>query len=314
MQLNFEKWHGCQNDFIITQIQPSQKTMLIPSLQRQAAQLCSRNGDGIGADGILVLSSDSQKRHDETEMTIINRDGSLAANCGNGLRCASGFLFRQKERSAQRAETEYTEIRVGPLHFSSQICSWDAQQQSALICLTMPAPLLDQQCSWYQEAETLVQRLRDHPGQPQISYREEHCCDSGNPHLVLLTEAPAAKNPHPGADCQDFRGSDGLNVHLAWESPGNPQIIRHMERRLQGTVGEHYDARSWERGVGESRACGSGACAIAVSVLSAELVSREEWIMITMPGGPLLVQQRDEGGAVLLAGDACFVFQGTVEI
>ena len=80
MLVPFEKWHGCKNDFIVVWLEPQAKEVF-QSLQKRASQICARDGAGVGADGILVLHQDSRNDLQPATMTIINKDGSLAANC-----------------------------------------------------------------------------------------------------------------------------------------------------------------------------------------------------------------------------------------
>ena len=99
MEIHFEKWHGCHNDFIIIHNSCEQKNNILPSLQKAAKYLCSHSGDGIGADGILLLCHQQKDNTANTELVIINKDGSLADNCGNGLRCAAASIFNKVKTS-----------------------------------------------------------------------------------------------------------------------------------------------------------------------------------------------------------------------
>ena len=316
MRAAFEKWHGCGNDFIVIHIRHNQKTLLLPSLRRMAETLCSRDGTGIGADGILVLCPDSDPAAQRHELIIINQDGSLARNCGNGLRCVLGSFSRQQEGSSFNREQGFLELRVGPLIFYGERYSWSPCLQKGLFGVTMPPPLLDQQCSWYEGINHFARLLLSQRRFSELQPEEWHCCETGNPHFVIFTHAPVNSGllQQLGGEFLNFRELDGVNLHLATEASLNRPLIAGLEKKLGGTVGGQYAVRAWERGVGETKACGSGACAVGISVLKNAFECRENWILIAMPGGPLLVRQRDENGPVLLAGEAAFVFQGELEL
>src|SRR5690606_32979571 len=87
------KWHGTKNDFIIIRISSADGDLVLESIKRQTQSLCDRRS-GVGADGILVLHSEQRGDLTPHGLTIINSDGSLAKNCGNGLRCAALSILR----------------------------------------------------------------------------------------------------------------------------------------------------------------------------------------------------------------------------
>jgi diaminopimelate epimerase len=107
---------------------------------------------------------------------------------------------------------------------------------------------------------------------------------------------------------------DGINVHII--SPTSITDKDHGRARndLGGEISEIYRAYVWERGAGETLACGSGAVAIAASALQTGLVERSQWIAIDMPGGRLYVKQEQDDEPAMLAGPAMFVFRGTITI
>src|SRR5205809_607514 len=112
MFLDFEKWHGARNDFIVVWISDADGEIVEGSLKRQAIALCDRRS-GVGADGILILRG--KKREDLTpdRLAIVNSDGSLAANCGNGLRVAAlSVLKRHRELGNPKELPEAVSFRI----------------------------------------------------------------------------------------------------------------------------------------------------------------------------------------------------------
>ena len=112
MQLKFEKWHGCLNDFAVVWITEADGDVVMNSLKRQAVQLCDRHA-GIGADGLLILHVKNAGDLTPTKLTIINSDGSIAKNCGNGIRCAaSAVLKAHREKGTPKDLPELVALEV----------------------------------------------------------------------------------------------------------------------------------------------------------------------------------------------------------
>ena len=113
MIVDFEKWHGCRNDFLVIWSTHNEANYLLGSLQRQASALCSRKGEGVGADGLLILLTESRADLKPDKLVIINADGSLASNCGNGLRCAALSVYKKICQYGHVSdEPEFIELKV----------------------------------------------------------------------------------------------------------------------------------------------------------------------------------------------------------
>ena len=170
MFVEFEKWHGCRNDFVVIWHSESDGDVVLDSLKRQAVGICDRRA-GIGADGILVLSV--KKRSDITpeRLTIINSDGSLAQNCGNGLRVAALSVLKAYKdtlgdiglKLAKRSdEPPFPEIVTfdvcgRPLH-----CRYILEGASTLspfVAVDMGVPKINEENPWHCNALEAVQRL-----------------------------------------------------------------------------------------------------------------------------------------------------------
>lgn len=317
MKLPFEKWHGCKNDFIIFRTNQNEAKYLMPSLQRQAPTLCSRKGDGIGADGILVLMSESSSPDEFKKLTIINQDGSIAKNCGNGLRCAFGSLYRSLHLKNQHDDRlpECLELDVEGRTFTGQPLKLSFGNNQCYIGISMPEARLNDRNPWHDTAKLNVNQLLNQPRHASFQCEQWHSYDIGNPHIVLFTDLPQnlEQIDQLGPDFQTCEGWDGINLHIAHPENIPVDQIRDYERILGGNISENFRVRVWERGVGETSACGSGACAVAASVLDSGLLDRDDWVMISMPGGPLFVRQRDQDDPVFLAGPAQFCFEGAID-
>ena len=204
MFLDFEKWHGCRNDFIVTWISDLDGDIVLGSLKRQATALCDRRS-GIGADGLLILKT--KKRDDLTPyaVTIVNSDGSIAQNCGNGLRCAAlAVLKRHKEKGDPQALLEAVVLEV---EGAAKICRFlRPSGKWPLVAVEMGVPIVNAAVPWATAARDAVGKLVK---------GDVGVCDIGNPHIVISTEAASrALALTIGPALQDAGPWDGINVHF----------------------------------------------------------------------------------------------------
>ena len=312
MDLTFEKWHGCRNDFIVLRLTDADGDVVLNSLKRQAPALCDRHG-GIGADGLLILWTQSRSHLEPTRLTIINSDGSIAQNCGNGLRCAASSILKSLRDHHQ--STESIEMLDLPVEGVSKICRFMKKNQDyPFVAVEMGTPVLNEHLSWWQDAQRTVKKAVSDLGLDK-DIQDISACDVGNKHLVLSSERASREMMLAlGPKLQTSPHWDGINVHII--SPTSITDKDHGRARndLGGEISEIYRAYVWERGAGETLACGSGAVAIAASALQTGLVERSQWIAIDMPGGRLYVKQEQDDEPAMLAGPAMFVFRGTITI
>ncbi len=313
MDLAFEKWHGCLNDFIVTWVSDLDD-LVLASLKRQAAQLCHRHG-GVGADGILVLQTRTRADLTPDRLTIINSDGSIARNCGNGLRCAAlSVLKRHREQGDPRNLPEMIELAVEGVPMLCRFMKTGAA--FPLVAVDMGVPALGDDVPWYQAAEAAVRAVGSSVGEPKLAAGMS-VCDLGNPHIVITSERGGRDLLlKVGPPLQNNAAWDGMNVHLV--TPAEPaakdQARAGLELGSGSVISELYQAWVWERGAGETMACGSGACAIGAAALATGLTERGTWIAVDMPGGRLYVRQDSAREPVLLAGPGVYVFSGKLVI
>ena len=308
MFVDFEKWHGAKNDFIVIWILTTDKDLLVPTLQRLAPKLCSRDGGGVAADGVLVLVSKSRKDPNPEELVIINSDGSLAKNCGNGLRCAAASARARAHREGV-LDFDGVTFRVQTNRID---CRFLGDKSSPFVAVTMPRPIVGVQNDWHKET---IEKARHLQNENRKLAGDLETVDIGNPHVVFSVEdANLDLAKLCGPALQTCRGGDGINVHIASPLDLSEQDQQKARREIGEPVSELLRVFPWERGVGLTQACGTGACAVGVATLASGLTDRSEWIGIEMPGGRLYVKQANSEDEVILAGPAQFVFQGSVEI
>lgn len=305
MLLSFEKWHGCLNDFVVVWISDQDGDVVEGSLKRQGKAWCDRHA-GIGADGVLVLRT--KKRGDLTpyKLTIVNSDGSIAKNCGNGIRCAAlSVLKMHREKGDPKALPELVELEVEGEVLTARFMR--AQGAYPLVCVEMGVPKLGAAVSWKADAEKEAKRLG--------TFAEVGVCEIGNPHLVLTTDdATRELVLKVGPALQKTPLADGVNVHLVKPLELSDKDQARAGAELGHRLSEGYRVFVWERGAGETMACGSGAAAVGALALATGLVERDEWIAVDMPGGRLYVKHESPDAPVLLAGPGAFVFEGKVSL
>jgi diaminopimelate epimerase len=274
-ELRFAKYQGTGNDFVM--LLDLDDELSVDAAM--AARICDRRL-GVGADGIIRVVA----RDGGFEMDHRNADGSFARMCGNGARCVGAFLRDQGVTEAPRFDlhtrsgTRRVE-RAGGDRFTVYMGSPSFPKST----IPMRGP------AW----ETFLEQPLDLGGGLLVT---ASALSMGNPHLVLFVEEDPAKYhvSHIGPALEhDDRFPEGVNVEFA-------------RVREDGLI----DARVWERGSGETLACGSGACAVAVTANESGRSGRRS--VVRFPGGDLIVERREDG-EVLLTGDAVRVFEGTLD-
>jgi len=315
MFIEFEKWHGCKNDFVVTWVSDSDGDMLLDALRLHVINIFTRDGSGIGADGILALRVGRKTDLTPKELVIINQDGSIAANCGNGLRCATLSVISQHKLRGNPSEIpEFVDLQVGSRIFTCRLLPASSHSKNPIVAVEMERPRVDEDNPWYKDAHAFVKKTLE-PENKKQKPDEVHFCSVGNNHAVISCENPDAETAMLWAPkLQSYSAWDGINVHLIGpsESP-SPELARYAQM-LGEPISEMFRAIPFERGVGLTQACGSGAVAIAAVQFASGMSERGSWLAIRMPGGPLFTKQDTVDGPVTLAGEAILSFRGSLEI
>jgi diaminopimelate epimerase len=282
-QLAFTKMHGLGNDFVM--VEDLARTLEFSA--DAVAWLCDRHF-GIGADGLIVVRPATTPEAD-FYMHYFNADGSVAEMCGNGARCFAKYLV-DHGLVPPDADSLVIETLGGlrPVTFTR-----DAAGRMADATIDMGAPVL----APADIPTTLAgERILDHPLDTPVGQVRLTAVSMGNPHAVIWVD----------------------DVDLAPVETVGPYIERHdtFPKGTNVEFAERVDAhtirlRVWERGVGETLACGTGACATAVAgVLSG---TTDRTVAIELPGGDLHIRW-DENGRVYMTGSAATSFTGVVEM
>jgi diaminopimelate epimerase len=275
--LEFTKWHGAGNDFILVEARPEDWPP--ERVGALAARICDRHF-GVGGDGLIFVYRDEDGR---LNMRIFNADGSEAEMCGNGLRCAAKLAY---QRGMAHERLFPISTRAGVM---------------------VPEIILD---------GGAVAAVRVDMGEPE--FRREQVPVRGAPGTRMIEEEIAAGdelvavtavsmgNPHCLVFVADVANAPvhdlgpRLERHELFTSRTNVEFI---EVRSD----EEIAVRVWERGVGETLACGTGACAaVAGSALTGRTGRR---VRVNLPGGQLLIAWADNNH-IYMTGPAQEVFRG----
>ncbi len=185
--------------------------------------------------------------------------------------------------------------------------------------LVLDPPLLGEKISWLGGFDKeFSQLLKTFATLKQSSYL---AVDLGNPHVVLNVASVQDPNFFAlGASAQKIPPLLGINLTLYQELGDVKMSADKQTSRLlkvlggSGKFSETLSAKTWERGVGPTGACGTAACAVALAHLHSGFSDREKWVLVEMPGGSIAVRQKDADGPISLAGPALRVFTGVVDI
>jgi diaminopimelate epimerase len=281
--LRFHKLHGASNDFVVVDGRVAADAAAAGGGDEArwatlAVALCDRRR-GVGADGLLVLEDSTAQ---DFRMRYHNADGSTAEMCGNGIRCLAKFALDTgvTDQRALRWET-----LAGPI--ATEVLAHDGA--SALVRVDMGPPR-------FAPADIPVEAegsdVRETPFDVAGEAITLTCVSMGNPHAVTFVDS---------VDGYELaRIGPAVERHARFPERTNFEVVEVL-----GPA--HLRMRVWERGVGETMACGTGACAVAVAARLVRDAGPE--VDVDVPGGRLHVGW-DEGGPVMLTGPAETAFTG----
>ncbi|GAB4275847.1 MAG: diaminopimelate epimerase [Oscillatoriaceae cyanobacterium] len=280
MSLEFSKYHGLGNDFILID---NRDTLALKVTPEQAVVMCDRNF-GIGADGIIFLLPASTADTDYT-MRMFNSDGSVAEMCGNGIRCLAKFI---KDLGAPFPEGKGNQYRISTLAGVITPELLDNGQ----IRVDMGIPALEAATI----PTTLVAadlKVIDCPLEVGDQTWQVTCVNMGNPHCVTFVEDVAAIPLETIGPMFEH--------HPTFPMRTNTEFIQVM-------APDYLKMRVWERGAGATLACGTGACASLVAGVLTDRCQRQA--TVELPGGKLEIEWSELNQRLYMTGPAELVFTG----
>lgn len=274
MKKTFIKMHGLGNDFVIFDGRAG-APLFMPAEKIRAL------GDrrtGVGFDQMVIIDPPKSAGTDAF-MRIFNSDGTEVGACGNATRCIADLIMREK--GVDQAALETAAGRLGGVRAAEN-----------MVCVDMGDVRLDwQQIPLSHEEDTLslpiaVQMLQD-----------PVAVNVGNPHAVFfvqqLDDVPLEKL------------GPSIETHHYFPEKTNVEAVEVLSR-------DHIRMRVWERGVGITMACGTGACAAAIAAVRRGLTDRI--VKVDLEGGQLLIEWREADNHVLMTGAVAEVFRGELSV
>ena len=288
MKIGFTKMHGCGNDYIYVN---GAEAAIDERKKEGIVRKLSDRHFGIGGDGVIFIHSLSgEDAIADFEMEMYNADGSRAEMCGNGIRCVAKYVYdkgltdKGKIRIASCGKVKYLDLAI-------------KEGKVASVRVNMGAPILAAEdipvISGQKEA---IAELIEVEGKDY----EMTCVSMGNPHAVVFMKA--------WEDLDSFaleKIGPYFENHMRFPKRTNTEFVKVIDRNT-------VQMRVWERGTGETLACGTGACATVVACVLNGLT--EEEVTVKLLGGELKVQWDRENNTVYMAGPAETVFDGMIEI
>lgn len=277
-RLRFTKMHGIGNDYVYVDC----FTQTVPDAAGLARRVSPRR-TGIGSDGVILICPSSVA---DCRMEMYNADGSRGEMCGNGIRCVGKYVYEHglTRRETLRVETD-AGIKALQLHTEAG--------RVEMVTVDMGEPLLDGP----RIPVAAEGRVVKAPLQVDGTTYYVTCLSMGNPHCVVFVpdvERLALADIGPRFEHHPFFPKRVNTEFVA--------IITRSELRM----------RVWERGSGETAACGSGACAALVAAVLNGVADRRARLRLN--GGDLEIEWKAEDGHVLMTGPAEEVFSGEIEM
>lgn len=271
----FTKMHGTGNDYIY--VNALQEVVMDPS--SLARQLSNRHF-GVGSDGLVLILPSTVA---DFRMRMFNADGSESEMCGNASRCIGKYLY---DKGLTKKTTVTLETAAGIKELGLAVNEGKVE----MVTVDMGAPILDPAGIPVSVSGTEALHL---PLVLPVGALEVSCVSMGNPHAVCFVD--------------DVEAFDMVTLGPAIEQ--HPLFPNRVNAEfVQVLAPDHLKMRVWERGAGETLACGTGACAALVAAVLRGMAVREA--RVDLRGGTLWIHWRPDTGAVLLTGEAAFVFEG----
>ena len=276
MKMPFVKMHGLGNDFVVLDGVRQSVALTPPQLRR----LADRHF-GIGCDQILLVEPASQPGID-FRYRIFNADGGEVEQCGNGARCFVRFVHEQGLTAKREIRVETMGGVIGP-----------RLEDDGTVTVDMGVPVFSSaQIPFLAASEDLVQTLRVADEDIAIT-----AVGMGNPHAVqLVADVDLAPVERQGPL---------IEAHPRFPQRVNAGFVQVLDRHT-------IRLRVFERGAGETLACGTGACAAAVAGIARGLL--ESPVRVATRGGDLAIAWNGHGTPVLMTGPAVTVFKGEIEL
>lgn len=277
--MKFTKMHGISNDYIYI----NGATETIDNLSEVAVKLSDRH-TGIGSDGIVMILP---SKTCDFRMRMFNSDGSEAEMCGNASRCVGKYVY-------DKGLTKKTKVSLETLAGKKILNLHVVDGKVDMVTVDMGEPILrGVDIPTIFDLPTVVSQPIVVSGKKILTT----CVSMGNPHSVVYVE---------DVDSLDLEKiGPSYESHPAFPHKTNTEFVEIISRN-------EVKMRVWERGAGETMACGTGACAVAVASVLNGFTDRD--VRVKLRGGDLQIKWDDDDNHVYMTGPATTVYEGDVEI
>lgn len=276
--MKFTKMHGIGNDYVY--VDCTEKELENPGW---VSRFVSDRHFGIGSDGLILIRRSDQA---DFRMDMYNADGSQGEMCGNGIRCVAKYVY-------DYGLTDQEEISVETLAGIKYLKLTIENGKVSRVRVNMGTPILD------PEQIPVLARTKPVVQEPiEVCGREWKmtCVSMGNPHAVVFVDMPVKDFP-----LEEI--GPHFEKHERFPRRINTEFVRVIDRSTM-------EMRVWERGSGETLACGTGTCATAVAAVLNGFCDRQ--VTVHLLGGDLEIEWNKEDGCVYMTGPATAVFDGEI--
>ena len=278
--IKFTKMEGLGNDYVYidcTQMSESQ----IKDISNLAKFISDRHF-GVGSDGLILICKSERA---DFKMKMFNQDGTEAEMCGNGIRCVGKFVYDKGLTAKKNLKIEtLAGIKELELHLKNE--------KVDTVTVNMGKPIFEAKDIPVISNEKIVKNLKIKALDKEFTFT---CVSMGNPHAITIVDNV------DNFDVEKY--GKVLEVDEHFPKKANIEFIEIVDRN-------NIKMRVWERGSGETLACGTGASASCVACTLNNLVNEKEDINVKLLGGNLTIKWDEE---VFMTGSANTVFEGTLE-
>lgn len=280
--MKFTKMHGIGNDYIY--VNCLEETVEHP---QEIAKFVSDRHFGIGSDGlILIKPSDTA----DFEMAMYNADGSRGEMCGNAIRCVAKYVY-------DHGMTDKTDISIETLAGIKHIRITAEHNKAVLARVNMGKPELVPEKIPVFIKEGMPRQIVNYPITAGTKEYRMTCVSMGNPHCVIFTD---------DVDGLELEKTGPLFEHHAYfPNRMNTEFVKVIDKKT-------LQMRVWERGSGETLACGTGACAVTAAAVLNGFTERA--VTVRLRGGELQIEWDEDTGDVYMTGPAESVFEGEIQV
>lgn len=280
--MKFTKMHGIGNDYIY--VNCLEETVEHP---QKLAKFVSDRHFGIGSDGlILIKPSDTA----DFEMAMYNADGSRGEMCGNAIRCVAKYVY-------DHGMTDKTDISIETLAGIKHIRITAEHNKAVLARVNMGKPELVPEKIPVFIKEGMPSQIVNYPITAGTKEYRMTCVSMGNPHCVIFTD---------DVDGLELEKTGPLFEHHAYfPNRMNTEFVKVIDKKT-------LQMRVWERGSGETLACGTGACAVTAAAVLNGFTERA--VTVRLRGGELQIEWDEDTGDVYMTGPAESVFEGEIQV